>query len=990
MISRSLAGLALAVTVLVAAPACQRDLTDLEEAEFPGNAEIFIDGYAEGVTYQAFAGSKFDAVVVDQTVFYQGSSALRIDVPVPTDPGGSYAGGAFTSSTLRDLTEYNAVTFWARATMPAQLNVAGLGNNNTGESLYTAETYNLQLTTSWQQYAIPFPLASKLDQEDGLFFFAEGAEEGNAYSFWIDELQFADLNTIANPQPVIADSLANVDVGDTVVVAGASVTYEVSGQDITVAAAPAYFSYTSSDESVATVDELGQIVIVGEGTADITASLGSVAATGTVTVTTEGGGDAIPPSAPAPDPTQDPADVISIYSDSYTDVPNEGYARYGAAQFNEVDVAGSGNSALNYVFVSGQDGNFQLIELGGANQIDLDAAGMTNFRFDAYFPNPVNASTEFLLKLVDIGASTTEAAITVDGSSDPAIAQGTWLSFDFTLSELAALGLGGTSDIQQVVVDLRTSGEVYLDNIYFYSDSGTGGAQVDLPVTFDDPTVDYGLTDFGGTASSLVADPTDASNTVAQTVKSGTAETWAGTTVGGDEGLASPVPFTASATTMTVRVYSPDAGIPVRLKVENAADPTQSVETEAVTTAAGSWETLTFDFSNEATGTAALNLSYTYDKASIFFNFGTGGATAGEKVYLWDDVEFGGSGGVATEPTAAAPAPTQDPADVISMFSDTYTDVTVDTWRTDWSAATLEDVTIDGSAMKKYTALDFVGVTTENSQIDATGMTHFHLDIWTPDATLFAVKLVDYGANGVYQGGDDTEFQVDFDGTANPAPTNGQWMSLDIPLSDFTGMDLANIAQMILVGQPTGATTVFVDNVYFYNDGGTGGAQVDLPITFDDPAVDYVLTDFGGTASTLAADPMDASNTVAETVKTSSAELWAGTTMSGDGGLASPIPFTTTATTMTVRVYSPDAGIPVRLKVEDAADPTRSVETEAVTTVADTWETLTFDFSNEATGTAALNLSYTYDKASIFFNFGTTGAMAGEKVYLWDDVSFQN
>ncbi|MGK7310710.1 MAG: hypothetical protein ACN0LA_00585, partial [Candidatus Longimicrobiales bacterium M2_2A_002] len=306
---------------------------------------------------------------------------------------------------------------------------------------------------------------------------------------------------------------------------------------------------------------------------------------------------------------------------------------------------------------------------------------------------------------------------------------------------------------------------------------------------------------------------------------------------------------------------------------------------------------------------------------------------------------------------------------------------------TDWSSATLEDVTIDGSAMKKYSALDFVGIETVASQIDASAMTDLHLDIWTPDATFFGVKLVDAGADGTVGTGDDTEFQVDFDGTANPAPANGQWVSLDIPLSDFTGINVANIAQMILVGQPTGATTVFVDNVYFYN--GTGGAQVDLPITFDDPAVDYVLTDFGGTASALVADPMDASNTVAETVKTTAAATWAGTTMSDSTGLASPIPFTASATTMTVRVYSPDAGIPVRLKVEDATDPTRSVETEAVTTVADTWETLTFDFSTEATGTAALNLSYTYDKASIFFNFGTAGATAGEKTYLWDDVTFQ-
>ena len=50
-----------------------------------------------------------------------------------------------------------------------------------------------------------------------------------------------------------------------------------------------------------------------------------------------------------------------------------------------------------------------------------------------------------------------------------------------------------------------------------------------------------------------------------------------------------------------------------------------------------------FDFANPAAGTAALNLAYTYNKISIFFNFGVTGATAGAKTYYFDDVAFGGT-----------------------------------------------------------------------------------------------------------------------------------------------------------------------------------------------------------------------------------------------------------------------------------------------------------------------------------------------------------
>ncbi len=60
-------------------------------------------------------------------------------------------------------------------------------------------------------------------------------------------------------------------------------------------------------------------------------------------------------------------------------------------------------------------------------------------------------------------------------------------------------------------------------------------------------------------------------------------------------------------------------------------------------------ETLTFDFANEQTGTAALNLSYTFDKATIFFNWAQTGAQAGAKTYYFDDIQMGESVGGLTQ-----------------------------------------------------------------------------------------------------------------------------------------------------------------------------------------------------------------------------------------------------------------------------------------------------------------------------------------------------
>ena len=326
------------------------------------------------------------------------------------------------------------------------------------------------------------------------------------------------------------------------------------------------------------------------------------------------------------------------------------------------------------------------------------------------------------------------------------------------------------------------------------------------------------LTGFGGAEdSTVVADPTNAANKVAKVVKAAGSQVWAGTTVSTLANQAVPtVGFSASNTTMTARVWSPDAGIPVRLKVENASDGAKSVETEATTTVAGGWQTLTFNFANQAAGTAALNLSTVYNKASIFFNFGTAGTG---KTYYLDDLNY----------TVAATAPA--PA---------------------------------------------------------------------------------------------------------PAPAQG------------------------------------------------------LPITFDDSATTYSLTGFGGAEdASVVADPVTGTGKVAKVVKSATAEPWAGATVSTGANLSiSAIPFSASAKTMTARVWAPAAGIPVRLKVEDAADVTRSCETEATTTVVSGWQTLTFNFAAPAAGTAALNLAFTYNKASLFFNFGKTGAQGGGGTYYFDDLSF--
>ncbi len=327
------------------------------------------------------------------------------------------------------------------------------------------------------------------------------------------------------------------------------------------------------------------------------------------------------------------------------------------------------------------------------------------------------------------------------------------------------------------------------------------GKQIDLPLAFDDPNFDYTTSDFGGNQSGVAADPANAANKVLKVTKPGGAEVWAGTTLGTGAGFATKVGITAANSKMTARVYSPAAGLTIKLKLEDHANGANSVETDVKTTVANAWETLTFDFKNNSAGTPAINPAFTYDKASMFFDFGNGGSG---QVFYMDDLQ------------------------------------------------------------------------------------------------------------------------------------------MSVPIQ-----------------------------------------QISLPVTFDATNTDYTVTDFGNNSTIDAVDPLNAANKVKKTTKPGGAEVWAGTTIGTPAGFASKVPIAADFAQMTLRVYSPAAGLTIKLKLEDHTAGAKSVETDAVTTVANAWETLTFNFLNNSAGTPAFNATTNYDKASVFFDFGVAGS---GKVFYWDDL----
>ena len=485
--------------------------------------------------------------------------------------------------------------------------------------------------------------------------------------------------------------------------------------------------------------------------------------------------------------TQDNTGLVTIYPSGEGATSYDVY--YGDDTQNYVKVASGGNSQHTY-----KEGVYQVKIVG--HGINGKTTEMTE-ALTVSFKEPENLKTNITATglTVTVGATADyETMFHVYYGDETATVPEPYDSFLETQTATHTYAAAGTYVIRVVALSGGVATTTHEETIKV-------GKQIDLPLAFDDPNYDYTMTDFGGNIASLAADPANPSNKVLKVVKPAGAETWAGTTLGTALGFATKVPVSTANAKMTVRVYSPAAGLTVRLKLEDHTVGANSVETDAVTTVANKWETLTFDFNKNAAGTPALNSTFTYDKASIFFDFNVGGSG---KVFYMDD------------------------------------------------------------------------------------------------------------------------------------------LAMNVPIQ-----------------------------------------KISLPVTFDAPNTDYSVVDFGNNISVDAVDPTKSDNKVKKTTKPNGAETWAGVTVGTAAGFANKIPLSADFAQMTLRVYSPAAGITIKLKIEDHNDGSKSVETDAVTTGANKWETLTFNFLKNSTGTPAFNPAVNYDKASVFFDFNVAGS---GKVFYWDDL----
>ncbi len=272
--------------------------------------------------------------------------------------------------------------------------------------------------------------------------------------------------------------------------------------------------------------------------------------------------------------------------------------------------------------------------------------------------------------------------------------------------------------------------------------------------------------------------------------------------------------------------------------------------------------------------------------------------------------------------------------------------------------------------LKEAGAETFAGtVLTLGDPIDFSEFTGFTMSSWSPIAGA-TVKLKLENAT-------DADIATEVDAVTS---TTNSWETLSF---DFSGSDLTQEYSKIIVFYDFGNTgaddTFYYDNIAQANI--SSGPIVTLPVDFEDPTLPYNVSGFEGADSFVEANAVsggiNTSSTVVRTTKTVGAQFFAGTTLE----LGEPIDFSEFQA-VRMKTYSPKAGIPVRLKLENSSDSSIFMELDVNTTTIDTWETLTWDFSG-------FDTTQDYDRVIVFFEF-VVDLPGDGSTYYFDDIELDS
>jgi hypothetical protein len=463
----------------------------------------------------------------------------------------------------------------------------------------------------------------------------------------------------------------------------------------------------------------------------------------------------------------------------------------------------------------------------------LDASAYSDngvLKFDLRLVNaPVADDVTWLVKFESNGGiydeDTTQGEEAEIAISAPVL--GVWQEVTINMPDLLNLGLD-LANVDKIIISPawgKAEGiKFQVDNVKFYIDGYVAPPESDVPTailptnenadTGDKLNINVGgASDFGGAVTTIIEQNGETFN---QTLKPATAESWAGTTILDSEALA----FENGRTKMSVWIYSPEASVPVVLKVENDSNPAINVLAQAHTTVAEEWEKLTFDFSMPLEG--ALDLAATYDKKSLFLNYLV--SSASPLTFFWDDMTL-----IEGEEVVITP-PEEVEEEIITLFNDVANPqwaawdccggstptVVVDS--DDTYGATTE-FTINGATVVGFTSRSTDGHTAVNGET-------LDLSAWQQTGVFsFDLKLTnDAGAS-------DWKFKIEsaaggaLETSLPELPVLDEWKHYTFNLSDIAtgGVNLSAVDLVMMFpawGSGIGSTFL-VDNVEFSSVGNT-------------------------------------------------------------------------------------------------------------------------------------------------------------------------
>ena len=473
-----------------------------------------------------------------------------------------------------------------------------------------------------------------------------------------------------------------------------------------------------------------------------------------------------------------------------------------------------------------------------------------------------------------------------------------------------------------------------------------------MPIDFEDSTLNYSFVDFGNAQSTVIPNPDasgiNTSSTVGQSLKFNGAEVWAGSFLTIDE----PVDF-SSLNNIAVDVWTSDVGEVVKLKLENSANPDINTEVDMTTTINQGWETLIYDFS-------ASDLSQNYDRIVIFFDFGNVGD---DTYYYFDNIRL-------SLPAVSNFTTVEDfQGDVPGNFSfggvegvQAVTNPNPSGINT--TSTVMQFTKTDGAEVWGGMGFAIDGI------INFNGTNQIKINSYAPEAgKVVKVKLetVEGNIDGL---------TYEFDMTTTVA---NQWEVLTYDFSAAPDLDYTSFIVFYDFGNQDAG-------VYHFDEVQVGLGEYipteapSIPIEdFEGDAPDNFS--FGGVEGVQVVENpnISGSNTtsnVMQCTKTEGSEVWGGMGINVEA-----INFSSAGMNqIQIQSYSPEVGKVVKVKLETVEGNVDGLtyEFDMTTTVANEWETLTYDFS------LAPDLDYV--SFIVFYDFGNTG----EGVYHFDEIKLVN